>query len=57
MLDYTETVLIHVRREIDKSEWVVVAEAMVERWNVKFVDSQGIAWVPRLKPMKLSRKK
>ncbi|KAH6909305.1 hypothetical protein BKA70DRAFT_1562153 [Coprinopsis sp. MPI-PUGE-AT-0042] len=45
------------QRDIEKSTWVKVAEAMVERWNVKLVDRQGIAWVPRLKPVKPARKK
>ncbi|KAH6909306.1 hypothetical protein BKA70DRAFT_1278178 [Coprinopsis sp. MPI-PUGE-AT-0042] len=42
------------QRDIEKSPWVKVAEAMVEEWNVKFADRKGTAWVPRLKP---SRKK
>lgn len=49
--------LTHRRRDIEKSTWVKVAEAMVERWNITFVDRNGIGWIPRLKPVKPPRKK
>ncbi|KAH6909307.1 hypothetical protein BKA70DRAFT_1562155 [Coprinopsis sp. MPI-PUGE-AT-0042] len=45
------------QRDIDKSLWVKLAEAMVEKWNVKLKDGEGKAWVPRLKAVKPTRKK
>ena len=45
------------RREVDKSATVKVADMMIEKWNVKLVDGNGVAWIPRLKTVKPTRKK
>ncbi|KAH6909301.1 hypothetical protein BKA70DRAFT_1278156 [Coprinopsis sp. MPI-PUGE-AT-0042] len=38
------------QRDIDRSVWVSVAEALLKKWNIKLLNKHGKGWIPRLKP-------
>ncbi|KAH6880940.1 hypothetical protein BKA70DRAFT_1206406 [Coprinopsis sp. MPI-PUGE-AT-0042] len=42
--------------DIEKSGWVLLAEALWEKFGIKLVDSKGRWWAPRLKVQKTKRK-